>query len=171
MPMQGIRHGAIEDGAAGFTLVEVVVALVIIGMVVAVVFETLASSRRLSIKADDTLEAARVLRNVINDRFVIDDLLVKEKDKDEVQVSSDVPGEPGWGYAIRMTPLQLISDDERDPLDVASVMNLRICVFHQVDSREKRYCVDRWFRNDDVLAQVGGLRGGSGPGGSRRRSR
>jgi hypothetical protein len=138
-------------------------------MVVAVVFETLATSRRLSIKADDTLDAARVLRNVINDRFLIDDLLMQNQD--EVQASADIPGEPGWGYAIRMIPLQLIADGDRDPVDVASVMNLNICVFHRVDSGEKRYCVDRWFRNDDVLSQVGGLREGRGPGRKKSRSR
>lgn len=136
-------------------MVEVVVALIVIGVVVAVTFEALSASRRLSIKADDTIEAARVLQNLLNDRLLIDDLLLKGEEVAEV--SGTLSDEPDWGYWIRMAPLQLLLDDERDPIDVPSVMWMEICALHMQPNGEKRYCVDRWFRNDDVLRQVGGL--------------
>lgn len=144
----------------GFTLVEVVVALILIGVVVAVTFEALSVSRRLSIKADETLEAARILQNLLNDRLLIHEVLLKGEDVAEV--SGILPDELDWGYWVRMTPLLLLAEDEQDPVDVPSVMRMDICAVHLLPYREKRFCVDRWFRNDEVLLQVGGLQQGQG---------
>ena len=50
----------------GFTLLEVLVALAIVGMVLGTVFSLLASSKRLAFKALDDIERTVFLRSALN---------------------------------------------------------------------------------------------------------
>ena len=134
--------------SGGFTLVEVVVALLIITVVASVVFETLSTSRRLSIKADDSLDAVRVLHNVVNNRFVIDQMLGLRNENAER--SGVAEGDPGWNYTLRSQPLRLIADMDRDPLDMNALVDMEICVFRAADPGQKMYCIHRWYRSDDI---------------------
>lgn len=158
-PSAGFHAPLARELSGGFTLVEVVVALLIITVVVSVVFETLSASRRLSIKADDTLEAARVLHNVVNNRFVIDRML--ELRNENAERSGVAEGDPGWTYSMRSRPLRLIADQERDPLDMNALVDVEICVFPSAGAGQKMYCTHRWFRNDDLSGSQRNIFGSS----------
>ena len=61
----------------GFTLLEVLVSLVILGISFGVLFETLSQSKRISWKSTDAAEAARVAHNLLEDIEFVNDLLDK----------------------------------------------------------------------------------------------
>lgn len=142
-----------SSGASGFTLVEVVVALILLAWVVAVAFETMSASRRLSRKADETIEAARILQNFINNRAVIDEWLIEEKRPTEM--TGEIVSEPGWRFAVHMTPLQWMADGDRDPIEVPSVTAMHLCVLHDTDQGARSFCVDRWFSTAERQGSMG----------------
>uniref|UniRef100_A0A7C4RRV0 Prepilin-type N-terminal cleavage/methylation domain-containing protein n=1 Tax=Desulfatirhabdium butyrativorans TaxID=340467 RepID=A0A7C4RRV0_9BACT len=147
-------------GSFGFTLIEVAVSLLILAVVVAAVFDALSASRRLSIKADETLEAGRVLGNVLNNRFLIEDLL--QRYEDEIEITDVVSQEPEWMVAIRIVPLLLLAEDERDPIDAAGMERMQVCVYRAAAGgwgrENKRYCVERWVRYGTGGSDQAGLK-------------
>jgi len=147
-------------GSFGFTLIEVAVSLLILAVVVAVVFDALSASRRLSIKADETLEAGRVLGNVLNDRFLIEELL--QRKDDEIEVTDVVSREPEWMFSIRIVPLLLLPEDERDPIEAAGMQRMQVCVYRAAGNgwgrENKRYCVERWMRDESGVSDQAGLK-------------
>ena len=65
-------RGPIRQG--GFTLLEVLIAMVILGASLGVIFQLLAQSKRISLKSDETLAAVRIMNNLMEDPRLMADL-------------------------------------------------------------------------------------------------
>jgi prepilin-type N-terminal cleavage/methylation domain-containing protein len=124
----------------GFTLIEVLVALIILGISLGAIFQTLSSSRRISLKADETLQAVRLAGNLLASPVLVDTAL---KGK---QVAAQIDGEGGWRYALSALPLEIDTGNKRDIFQVPAMFELTLCLFHETDRREKAFCMKQWIR-------------------------
>jgi prepilin-type N-terminal cleavage/methylation domain-containing protein len=78
----------------GFTLLEVLVALAIVGMVLGTVFSLLASSKRLAFKALDDIERTVFLRSALNSAQALEEPdypELPERYKKNVELKTDEP--------------------------------------------------------------------------------
>jgi prepilin-type N-terminal cleavage/methylation domain-containing protein len=124
----------------GFTLIEVLVALIILGISLSAIFQALSSSRRISQKADETLTAVRLAKNLLANPALIDTALKGGG------VASRIEGEAGWRYTIYALPLEIDVGTTRDALQIPAVFELTVCLFHETDRREKSFCLKQWHR-------------------------
>lgn len=124
----------------GFTLIEVVVALIILGLSLSAVFQVLSSSRRISLKADEMLTAVRLAQNLLANPALIDTALKGR------EVAGAVPLEAHWRYSLSAVPLEFGTGSRRDVLQVPAMYELKLCLFHETDRREKIFCVKQWQR-------------------------
>ena len=129
-----------KAGQRGFTLIEVLVALMILGVSLGAIFQGLSASRRISLKADETLTAVRLAQNLLANAALIDTVL---KGKG---VSDRIDEEIGWRYTFSSLPLEITVGDSRDTLQVPSMFELTLCLFHETDRREKAFCTKQWRR-------------------------
>ena len=125
---------------SGFTLLEVLVALIIVGISLGAVFQAFSQSKRISWRSDERMESARIAQNILADSSLID-AAIREEGKEE-----DVEGENGWRYTITVHPLELESEDEETPLEIPSMLNLKLCLVHNTGQREKTFELSRWYR-------------------------
>ncbi len=124
---------------AGFTLLEVVVAMVILGIGLSVVFQLLAQSKRISVKSDRTVEAARIMANLVNDPLVMEDA------EERMEISGAVPGETGWNYRIRVTsPVTIPGEEGEEPYENESLGKFEITLTDVAGSRERSFSTTRW---------------------------
>jgi general secretion pathway protein I len=125
----------------GFTLIEVLVALIILGISLGAVFQALSSSRRISLKADETLTAVRLAQNILANPVLIDTAL------NGGGISGNIEMEPSWRYSLTALPLELDTGDTRgDVVQVPAMFELNLCLFHVTDLREKAFCMKQWHR-------------------------
>jgi len=124
----------------GFTLIEVLVALIILGISLGAVFQALSSSRRISLKADETLQAVRLAGNLLASPALIDAVLSGRA------ISARIPGEDGWKYTLSALPLEIGAGNKRDIFQVPAMFELTLCLFHETDVREKAFCMKQWIR-------------------------
>jgi general secretion pathway protein I len=124
----------------GFTLIEVLVALIILGISLGAIFQALSSSRRISIKADETLTAVRLAQNLLENPALIDTVLKGRG------VASRIEGEAGWRYTFSALPLEINVGNTRDALQVPAMFELTVCLFHETDRKEKSFCLKQWHR-------------------------
>ena len=130
-----------KSGAQGFTLVEVLVALMILGVSLAAVFQALSSSRRLSLKAEESLSAVRLAQNILANPAVID-AAVKGK-----AMGGNIDGDRDWRYSLTARPLEISTGaTKHDVYQVPSMYELDLCLSHFADFREKIFCVKQWYR-------------------------
>jgi len=125
---------------AGFTLLEVLVALIIIGISLGAVFQAFSQSKRISWKSDEVMESSRIANNIFANSALIDASL-REKGKEGV-----VEGENGWRYTISVHPLEIKSENEGIPVEVPCMLKLRLCLVHETGQRKKSFCLSRWYR-------------------------
>lgn len=125
----------------GFTLIEVLVALMILGVSLAAVFQALSSSRRLSLKAEESLAAVRLAQNLLSNPALIDAALSgKER-------GGNCDNEPDWRYSLSALPLEISTGNTRhDVYQVPAMYELNLCLSHVADFREKIFCVKQWYR-------------------------
>jgi prepilin-type N-terminal cleavage/methylation domain-containing protein len=129
-----------KTGNRGFTLLEVLVALILLGVSLGAVFQALSSSRRLSLKADETLTAVRLAQNILSNPVLIDTAM---KGKG---IAAQVDGEVGWRYTFSALPLEMDVGGNRDAFQVPAMYELTMCLFHETDRREKAFCMKQWHR-------------------------
>jgi prepilin-type N-terminal cleavage/methylation domain-containing protein len=129
-----------KNRQSGFTLIEVLVALIILGISLSAIFQALSSSRRVSLKADETLQAVRLAGNLLASSVLMDNALKGRA------ISAIIDGEAGWRYTISSLPLEIDTGDKRDVFQVPAMFELTLCLFHETDRREKAFCVKQWIR-------------------------
>jgi prepilin-type N-terminal cleavage/methylation domain-containing protein len=129
-----------KNKPSGFTLMEVLVALVILGISLGAIFQALSSSRRISLKADENLDAVRLASNLLNDPAVVDTALKRG------EIMNRIEGEAGWRYSLSAQPLEIDTGDTRDVFQVPAMFALNLCLFHESDFREKAFCMQQWIR-------------------------
>ena len=123
----------------GFTLLEVLVSLVILGISFGVLFETLSQSKRLSWKSTDAAEAARVAHNLLEDIEFVNDLLDKGNFEDSVK------GEQDWRYSAAVSALK-IKGKEGEIFEIPSMVELKLCLWRMDGNSGKKFCIKRWYR-------------------------
>jgi prepilin-type N-terminal cleavage/methylation domain-containing protein len=124
----------------GFTLIEVLVALIILGISLGAIFQALSGSRRISLKADETLQAVRLAGNLLAGTAVMDTALKGSG------IAARIDGEAGWRYTLSALPLEINTGDKRDIFQVPAMFELTLCLFHETDHREKAFCMKQWIR-------------------------
>ena len=124
----------------GFTLIEVLVALIILGISLGAVFQALSSSRRISLKADETLTAVRLAQNLLANPALMDTALNGR------ELAGNIELEPAWRYSLSALPLELNTGDNRNVSQVPAMYELSLCLFHVSDQREKAFCMKQWHR-------------------------
>ena len=129
-----------KNRQCGFTLIEVLVALIILGISLGAIFQALSSSRRISLKADETLLAVRLAGNLLASPALVDNALKGGA------ISAIIGGEVGWRYTISSLPLEIDTGDKRDVFQVPAMFELTLCLFHERDRLEKAFCVKQWIR-------------------------
>ena len=125
---------------SGFTLIEVLVALIILGISLGAIFQALSSSRRISLKADETLQAVRLAGNLLASPALKDTALKGSG------IAARIDGEAGWRYTLSASPLEIDTGNKRDIFQVPAMFELTLCLFHETDRREKAFCMKQWFR-------------------------
>lgn len=125
---------------AGFTLLEVLVALMVVGISLGAVFQAFSQSKRISWKADERLEIARIAQNILADSALIGAAL-RDEGKEGV-----VEGETGWKYTISVKPLEYRPGNGENLLEIPAMLDIRLCLAHDSGQKEKSFCLNRWYR-------------------------
>lgn len=125
---------------AGFTLLEVLVAIIILGLSFGAIFQALSQSKRISWKAMEVIEASRIANNILENSMLIDTAL---KDKG---AEGPVDGEKGWDYSISVKPLVLNNEAEDTLEEVPSMFKLHMCLSFHGNAKERSFCFTRWYR-------------------------
>jgi len=131
------RH---SNGPEGFTLLEVLVALIIIGISLGAMFQAFSQSKRIAWKSDEKVEVARITQNILANRALIETVF-REKEKQGV-----VEGEEQWEYTISVHPLELEVADQETSIEVPSMLKLNLLLVHNTGQRKKTFYLNRWYR-------------------------
>ncbi|MBI5591150.1 MAG: type II secretion system protein [Deltaproteobacteria bacterium] len=129
-----------QNRQRGFSLIEVLVALMILGISLGAIFQALSSSRRISLKADETLQAVRLAGNLLANPALINTVLKDRK------IAARIDEETGWRYTLSALPLEMDTGNKRDVFQVPAMFELTLCLFHETDLREKAFCTKQWVR-------------------------
>lgn len=152
----------------GYTLFEVLAALIIIGIAVTAVIGGLSSAKRLSAKSDHVLEANRILNNLI-----CNSLFLKAVNEAET-LEKKLEDEPGWKCRATSEPLVLNSAEvltlevegeegrikqlkpgaktkkkgraSGEEIEVSGMRKIEICISDENNVIEREYCIFSWVR-------------------------
>jgi prepilin-type N-terminal cleavage/methylation domain-containing protein len=128
---------------AGYTLLEVMVALLIVAMSLGAVFQNLSQSKRSAIRSENALKAVRLAHNIFNDAAGISEVMRREI------IEGDIPGEDDWHYRITSSPLVLDPlDPEKGsrPVEIEVVKKITLCVLHGPREQAQSFCFEKWLR-------------------------
>jgi len=147
----------VHQRAEGYTLLEIMVALIIMGISITAVTGGLSSAKRLSARAEHTLEAARILNNLKNNPAFINRVI----ENDEIEGVMD--NEPGWQCTATSEPLVVNTADLQVPesenkteirknekretgeeVEVPDMVEIKICITDKEDMIDKAYCLTLW---------------------------
>ncbi|SLM30378.1 hypothetical protein MTBBW1_2200032 [Desulfamplus magnetovallimortis] len=133
-----------------YTLIEVTVALVIIGISITAVTGALSSAKSLSARADHAVEAIRVLKNIVNNPGLMVEIA------EEKSFEGNLESETGWICRAESVPLVVNSSDmlltgseedtDGEEIEVEGMLSVTICVVNLQESAGKEYCIHRWVR-------------------------
>jgi prepilin-type N-terminal cleavage/methylation domain-containing protein len=127
-------------GDAGYTLLEVMVALVILALSLSALFENLAISGRISLRANRTLEAVRIANNLF-----MDDRLMVDLRRDQ-EAEGEVEGE-SWKYEIRIEPLVLNMGGEDDSdVEIPDMQRVELYLFPGSGAESGALRFVKWLR-------------------------
>ena len=129
-----------RNSSSGFTLLEVMVALLILGASLGAVFGGLYQAKRISWRADERLTATRILHNLLCDGQLRRQCIT------DGEISDAVKNESGWRYSFSSEELTLDLGDDDEPVEIAGMFKITACVSHDANGREKKYCLERWQR-------------------------
>ncbi len=164
MPTGNIAH-LDKSGSAGvraYTLLEVMVALVIMGISISAVAGALSSAKGLSGRANETVEALRVLNNVLNNPPLLRKMAGDEK------MTTPLMDDDGWHCTATSEPLviqsgelQLFSSEAEDSayqdrkveaqseegeaVEVPGMVRVTLCVSRGESDSDKSVCIERWL--------------------------
>ncbi len=137
---------------SAYTLLEVMVALIIIGISLTAVTGGLAASKRVSAKADHVVEAVRILKNLFVDTRFISEVIEDEG------YDGMLPIEEGWHCKVLVEPLNVVilevegeerslsRSDSSDEIDVPGMVEVKVCISDKESIIKKEYCITRWER-------------------------
>jgi prepilin-type N-terminal cleavage/methylation domain-containing protein len=140
MPVRYRPKGRGDEAEWGFTLLEVLVSLIIVGISFGVLFQALSQSKRIAWRADELLTASRIAHNLL-----IDSTLIRTA-MDTRHVEGEVTGEDGWRFTLAAKPLAIAEDGETAPLEIPSMFEMTLCLTYGKTGRERRLCLTRWYR-------------------------
>jgi prepilin-type N-terminal cleavage/methylation domain-containing protein len=131
----------LRDAQFGFTLLEVLVALIIIGISLGALFQAFSQSKRIAWKSDEKAEGARITQNILANSPLIKAAL-RENGKQGV-----VEGEKQWEYAISVHPLELEAEDLETLIEVPSMLKLNLVLVHNTGQNKRTFHLNRWYRH------------------------
>jgi prepilin-type N-terminal cleavage/methylation domain-containing protein len=118
----------------GFTLLEVMVALAILGLGIVTVLELFSGSLRLGVKASRHTQAAIYAQNVMNRVFSLSELTDGEE-------YGELPGGYAWRARVQEVPPDegqgRFQRDRENPTDVLHLKEIEVSVTWQEESGEK----------------------------------
>lgn len=140
-----------------YTLLEVTVALIIVGISITAVTGALSTAKGLSARADHAIEGLRILKNILNNPKLIHDISENEIFDNELE------GEDGWKCHGESTPLIVNSadllvtagedadsqekgSDSGEEIEVPGMLSVKICVSDEKEFSSKQYCIIRWVQ-------------------------
>jgi len=132
--------GRQSNGHKGFTLLEVLVALIIIGISLGAVFQAFSQSKRIAWKSDEKAEGARITQNILANSPLIEASL-REKGKQGV-----VDGEKQWEYTISVHPLELEGENQESLIKIPSMLKLDLLLVHNTGQSKRTFHLNRWYR-------------------------
>lgn len=155
----------------GYTLLEVMVALMIIGISITAVTGSLSTTTGLSAKADHAVDAVRILKNILNNPEMMKEIAENKTFKKDL-----VDEEEGWVCQAEVFPLILNSgdiniyldvdddslDDEDDQLrgevdgeeiEVPGILSATICVARTGGITERSYCIEHWIKDEVTIVE------------------
>ena len=124
----------------GFTLLEVLVALIIIGISLGAVFQAFSQSKRIAWKSDEKAEGARITQNILANSPLINAALKANGKRGAVK------GEKHWEYAISVHPLELEAEDQETSIEVPSMLKLDLLLVHNTGQSKRTFHLNRWYR-------------------------
>ncbi|MBF0411266.1 MAG: type II secretion system protein [Desulfamplus sp.] len=163
---------------SGYTLFEVMVALIIIGISITAVTGALSTSKGLSARADHSIESVRILKNILNNPELMKQIMENRN------FEKMIDDEDGWICRAETTQLVIDSADlvwdsnegnsrsnvksdktakqrrEKrvtkstkksvvgEEIEVPGMVNVILCVSQTNQLIQKEYCVVRWKRLD-----------------------
>jgi prepilin-type N-terminal cleavage/methylation domain-containing protein len=123
----------------GFTLLEVLVSLIIVGISFGVIFQALSQSKKISWRADELLAASRIAHNLLLDSKLVNTAL------DDKEVEGDVAGEGGWKFTLTAKPLAIVEDDGTAPVEIPSMCEMTLCLSYGKAGTKRHLCLTRWY--------------------------
>jgi len=140
---RGPRRDARADwspwASRGFTLLEVLIALTVMGITVAVLFYGFSQSARLQRKAHEVMEASRVARLVLADRTLLSQAAARGR------LEGPVDGEPGWFFILEARPLVVPLDKRAEAYEDPNMVEMTLCVFSEESGRSGSRCLVGWY--------------------------
>jgi prepilin-type N-terminal cleavage/methylation domain-containing protein len=133
------RHQKVST-ESGFTLLEVLVSLIIVGISFGVVFQALSESKRISWKADELLTASRIAHNLLVDSTLLNTAV------NDREVEGEVAGEDGWKFMLTAKPLVIEEDSRILPRESPSLFEMRLCLSYGKAGQGRQVCLTRWYR-------------------------
>ena len=129
-----------KQTTAGYSLIEVLVALAVIAVALGITFEAFTQSVRLRVRSERLLEASRVVR-----RILADDALI-ERAMERGEVSGNLLDEESWKYLLLAKPLNLQLARDVEPVEIPRMCEVRICVFREGGDPKSGRCLVSWFK-------------------------
>jgi len=131
-----------HDLEKGYTLLEVMVALVIVAMSLGAIFQNLSQSKRTSIRADMAFKAVRLANNIFCDFEIINAVVKGET------IEGSISGEENWFYKLSGEPLVLKEFSvDGAPLEIDSIKRLTLCILFNSGTGEKSFCFVKWRKS------------------------
>lgn len=125
---------------SGFTLLEVLVALIIIGISLGAVFQAFSQSKQIAWKSDEKMECARIAQNILSNSAIIHGAL-REDEREGV-----LEEENGWRYMITVQPLEFGFPNEASSIEIPAMVKLKLLLIHNNGQGEKTFELNRWYR-------------------------
>ncbi len=124
----------------GFTLLEVLVALILTGIGLAVVFQSFSQSLRLRAKAEAAAEAVQAAQRLLEDEAFLQALLSRGGG------SGPIPQADPWRYRATVEPLRWAPRPGQEALPLEGMAALTLCVEKAVPGAGAPRCVTGWYR-------------------------
>ena len=123
----------------GYTLLEVMVALLIVAMSLGAIFQNLSLSKRISLKSERAFKAVRLANNIFHDLETINIVVRGET------IEENIPEEENRYYKFYSEPLVLdqISDD-KTPLEIEGLKKITLCILHDENGKKQSFCFVKW---------------------------
>jgi prepilin-type N-terminal cleavage/methylation domain-containing protein len=126
----------------GYTLLEVMVALLIVAMSLGAVFQNISQSNRTAVRSELTLKAVRLAHNIFNDTELINAIM-----RDQI-IEEQIPGQADWQYRFFAEPLviETFLEDEPIRLEIKEVRKIILCIFYGPQGNQQSFCFEKWRR-------------------------